>query len=88
MLDVLYIIGLLVIWAGNIQQVRKMVRTHSTKSFSLGWLWAMMFSHAIRLPRAVLSDEWVWAWGYVFSFVLFVVLIAVALHYRKKYPRK
>jgi len=88
MLDALYIIGLLVVWGGNIFQVKKMIKTNSTKSLSLGWLYAMMFSHVIRLPRAVTSDEWVWAWGYVVSFVLFVVLISVAAYKRRKYPRR
>ena len=87
-LDGLYVIGLIIVWLGNIHQVRRMIKTRSTKSLSLAWLWAMMFSHTIRLPRAVTSDEWVWAWGYVCSFILFVVLISVAIYHRKRYPKK
>ena len=85
-LDWLYIIGLLVVWFGNINQIQKVVKTKSTKSISITWIFAIFASVTIRLPRAVTSDYWVWAAGYIVSFIIIVILLGVVLYYHKKYP--
>ncbi len=87
-LDIFYILGLLVVWFGNIRQIQKLVKTKSTKSFSMAWLVAMFLSIALRLPRAVTSSYWVWQWGYGISFTVILALSIVAIYYRRKYPRK
>ncbi len=87
-LDIFYILGLMVIWIGNIHQIQKLRRTKSTKSLSLMWIVAIFISIGIRLPRAFFSDYWVWRYGYVISFVLISVLVGFAIYYRRRYPRK
>lgn len=87
-LDSLYILGLLVTWYGNIVQIRKTIRTKSTKSLSICWILALFASIAIRLPRAVMSTYWAWQVGYVISFMVCAALVVVVLMYRKKYPRR
>ena len=86
--DILYILGLLVIWAGNVVQIRKVVKTRSTKSISIPWVIAIFLSIAIRLPRAVTSTYWAWSAGYIISFVICLILVGVIIYYRRKYPRK
>lgn len=87
-LDILYIIGLLVIWYGNIRQIEKVVSTKSTKSISIHWIVAILLSIAIRLPRAVTSEYWAWCAGYIISFVICALLVAAVIIYRRRYPRK
>ena len=86
--DVLYTIGLLVVWYGNIRQACRVVKTKSTRSLHLHLFWAMLFSITIRLPRAVTSDYWVWKYGYMISFVLMLVLVAIIIYHRRRYPKK
>ena len=86
--DIFYLLGLLVIWWGNIFQILKIRRTRSTKSFSMGWIIALVISIGIRLPRAWTSEYWVWGYGYLISFALCLILLCFALYYRKKYPRR
>jgi len=86
--DIFYLLGLLVIWWGNIEQILKLRRTRSTKSISLRWPIAIFISISIRLPRAFFSEYWVWGYGYLISFILCLILLCFALYYRKKYPRR
>ena len=85
-MDILYLIGLMVVWTGNAIQISRIIRTKSTKSISIAWIFAIFASVTIRLPRAVTSDYWVWAAGYIVSFIIIVILLAVVLYYHKKYP--
>ena len=86
--DILYTVGLLIVWYGNFRQACKVIHTKSTKSLHLHLFLAMLISITIRLPRAVTSDYWVWQYGYIVSFVMMVVLVAIILFHRKKYPRR
>jgi len=85
-LDLLYLAGLLIVWYGNFKQVTKMLRTKSTKSLSMHWLIAIALSITIRLPRAITSDYWVWSAGYVISTIIILIVLGVAIYYRRKYP--
>jgi len=87
-MDICYLVGLLIIWAGNILQIHKIIKTKSTKSLSMAWLWALTISIIIRLPRAVTSTYWAWSIGYIISTVICVALLVLAIIYRKKYPKK
>ena len=87
-LDILYLVGLLVVWAGNTQQILRVIKTRSTKSISIFWIIAILVSIGIRLPRAVTSTYWVWQIGYVISFIICLVLVLIIVYYHKKYPRK
>ncbi len=86
--DIAYIVGLAVVWYGNIRQIEKVVKTKSTKSISLHWIVAIFLSIMVRLPRAVTSDYWAWSVGYVISFLVCAVLVGTVIYYRKKYPKK
>ena len=87
-LDIIYILGLTVVWYGNVLQIRKVMTTKSTKSISIHWIVAMFLSIVIRLPRAVMSTYWAWQVGYIISFLICLALVIVILYYRKKYPRR
>lgn len=87
-LDILYILGLWVVWVGNLMQIVKMVRTKSTRSLSFCWLILILVSIGIRLPRAWTSTYPVWQFGYAISFAICLILVLVALYYKRKYPRK
>ena len=82
--DILYLVGMFVIWAGNAKQIAKLVRTQSTQSFSTSWLWAMLISFCFRLPRALTSDYWVWWGSYLVSTGIMIALVGLALYYKKK----
>jgi len=86
--DILYIVGLLVIWYGNIHQIIKLHKTRSTKSISIRWLAAIMISFGTRIPRTLISDIWVWKYGYVISVIIFMALLTSAVYYRRRYPKK
>ena len=87
-LDLSYLFGLLVVWYGNFEQIRKLMRTHSTKGLSLKWIACIDISIAIRSVRAITSDEWVWRWTYIVSLIIGTILLLVVLHYKRKYPNK
>ena len=87
-LDWLYLLGMLVIWYGNISQIVKLFQTHSTKSFSFMWFFAMLFSFVLRLPRALTSTYWVWAASYLVSVAIMTTLVVTAIHCKRRYPDK
>ena len=85
-LDVLYILGLLVVWYGNFRQIKQIVKRKSTRSFSLFWIAAIFLSITIRLPRAVTSTYWAWSAGYKVSWLICLSLLIIVYYYRRKYP--
>jgi len=82
--DILYLVGMVVIWVGNIKQITKLWQTKSTESFSATWLWTMLISFCLRLPRALTSDYWVWWGSYLISTGIILTLTLMALAYKKK----
>jgi len=83
-MDWLYLLGMLVVWFGNLRQIALIIKTHSTKSFSFFWLYAILISFLIRMPRALTSDYWVWAISYIVSVIVIATLIGVTTYYKKE----
>lgn len=83
-MDWLYLFGMFIVWYGSIKQIRLLYKTHSTKSFSFHWLGCLAVSFALRAPRAMTSEYWVWGVSYIVSFILMITLVGLALYYRRE----
>jgi len=84
-MDVLYLLGLLIVWAGNLRQTWYTIKTKSTKSIAMLWPIALLVSIIIRMPLAWSSEYWVWKIGYAISLAIMAVLLAVIIHRRVNY---
>ena len=82
--DWLYLVGMLVVWYGNVSQIVKMVHSHSTKSFSFKWFYAILISFCFRAPRALTTEYWVWGVSYIISILIMTTLVSIAVYYKKE----
>lgn len=86
--DWLYLGFITIIWAGNVAQIYRVLKTRDVHAFSLWWLSAFLVSWSGRLPRAITATEYpIWATCYGISILIFLALYVLILYYKFKHRK-
>jgi len=80
-LDILYIGHIVIVWTGGIYQVAHVYINQRATDITLLWVWCLLVSKVIALPRAWESKHGVWKVCHIGSLVIIGALVVGKMLY-------